>query len=222
MITRSQATKARKNVPVRSARSMQRLLAKKQQVQEEQQLRVQAKKKGRAQKQKAGLGRKAKSTRSSSTAQPTCRTQTSSFIQTSSSTQTSPQGQRSSSTQTSPQGQRSSSSLPGPGRFALGLRCAPGYPGPRGHTLPCPGTPPVMVPEGKEGRNDPQNGRLNPDGEDLCDCLVRDCPGCFEQCPTCQSTKCGPLCRQNRICVYEVFADNEGQVISTFSLPHAK
>ncbi|XP_044540687.1 uncharacterized protein LOC123256060 [Gracilinanus agilis] len=209
MITRSQATKARKNVPVRSARSMQRLLAKKQQVQEEQQLRVQAKKKGRAQKPKAGLGRKAKSTRSSSTAQPTSSTQTSSFIK------------ASSSTQTSPQGQRSSSSLPGPGRFALGLRCAPGYPGPRGHTLPCPGTPPVMVPEGTEGRNDQQNGRLNPDGEDLCDCLVRDCPGCFEQCPTCQSTKCGPLCRQNRICVYEVFADNEGQVISTFSLPHA-
>ena len=175
MITRSQATKDKKNVPIRSARIMKRLLAKKQQVKEEHQWRVHAKKIRRVQKKKARLCKKAKGTQSSSTAQTTSGTQTNSIIQISSSTQTS------SSTYTN-----------------------------------------SSISEAQEGRNGIQKTMLNPNGEDLCDCLVRDCPGCFQQCPMCQSTKCGPLCRQNRIRVYEVITNDEGEVTRTFSLPHAK
>lgn len=35
--------------------------------------------------------------------------------------------------------------------------------------------------------------------DDECDCEVQACPGCFYPCKTCESTKCGHICRTNRI-----------------------
>jgi len=47
------------------------------------------------------------------------------------------------------------------------------------------------------------------DGLDVCDCLVKDCPGCHFPCPRCSSPKCGSECRRNRAWAYAV-VENEG------------
>jgi hypothetical protein len=40
-------------------------------------------------------------------------------------------------------------------------------------------------------------------GLDICDCLRKDCPGCFFACKTCKSIKCGNTCRCNRNTFFE-------------------
>ncbi|XP_068919118.1 collagen, type I, alpha 1b-like [Petaurus breviceps papuanus] len=131
------------------------------------------------------------------------------------------------------------------GRTGLSCRAGPrGQAGPRGRAGPpgraCPRGPagqagpydqagphsaqlPVKLPRGKKGmRKYDHKGRLNLNGEDLCDCLDQDCLGCFYPCPECQSTKCGPTCRRNRKWIYEAIANEGGEVVSTFPFPHAK
>lgn len=46
-------------------------------------------------------------------------------------------------------------------------------------------------------------------GQDICDCLIENCPGCWMDCPTCGSRKCGPECRLYRRYRYE-HVDIEG------------
>lgn len=40
-------------------------------------------------------------------------------------------------------------------------------------------------------------------GQDLCDCLELECPGCFYPCVKCQGNKCGGTCRRRRNWFYE-------------------
>ena len=37
--------------------------------------------------------------------------------------------------------------------------------------------------------------QLNHGDDDICDCLIQDCPGCWFSCPKCSSNKCGPECK---------------------------
>ncbi|XP_072453215.1 ARL14 effector protein-like [Notamacropus eugenii] len=60
-----------------------------------------------------------------------------------------------------------------------------------------------------------KNGRLICNNADLCDCLEKNCLGCFYPCPKCNSNKCGPECRCNRKWVYDDIVTESGDVIST-------
>eukprot|EP00076_Gallus_gallus_P035370 XP_025000908.1 ARL14 effector protein-like [Gallus gallus] len=59
-------------------------------------------------------------------------------------------------------------------------------------------------------------GRLLRNNTDLCDCLDKNCLGCFYPCPKCNSNKCGPVCRCNRKWVYDTIETEDGNVISAF------
>ncbi|XP_001504608.3 ARL14 effector protein-like isoform X1 [Equus przewalskii] len=66
-----------------------------------------------------------------------------------------------------------------------------------------------------------KSGRLMCNDADLCDCLEKNCLGCFYPCPKCNSNKCGPECRCNRRWVYDAIVTESGEVISTlpFDVP---
>ncbi|XP_030326823.1 ARL14 effector protein-like [Strigops habroptila] len=59
-------------------------------------------------------------------------------------------------------------------------------------------------------------GRLLCNNFDLCDCLEKNCLGCFYPCPKCNSNKCGVECRCNRKWVYDKIETEAGNVISVF------
>ncbi|XP_035166889.1 ARL14 effector protein-like isoform X2 [Oxyura jamaicensis] len=61
-----------------------------------------------------------------------------------------------------------------------------------------------------------KHGRLLCNNIDLCDCLEKNCLGCFYPCPKCNSNKCGPICRCNRKWVYDTIETEAGNVISAF------
>lgn len=66
-----------------------------------------------------------------------------------------------------------------------------------------------------------KSGRLICNDADLCDCLEKNCLGCFYPCPKCNSNKCGPECRCNRRWVYDAIVTETGEVISAqpFDIP---
>ncbi|XP_031460660.1 ARL14 effector protein-like [Phasianus colchicus] len=61
-----------------------------------------------------------------------------------------------------------------------------------------------------------RHGRLLGSNIDLCDCLDKNCLGCFYPCPKCNSNKCGPECRCNRKWVYDTIETEDGNVINAF------
>nr|XP_020635728.1 ARL14 effector protein-like [Pogona vitticeps] len=58
-----------------------------------------------------------------------------------------------------------------------------------------------------------KQGRLLSNKIDLCDCLEKNCLGCFYPCPKCNSTKCGAECRCNRRWAYDQIQIEAGQMI---------
>ncbi len=48
-----------------------------------------------------------------------------------------------------------------------------------------------------------QNGFLVETGQDICDCLRNNCPGCHFECKQCKSLKCGNKCRIYRNWYFE-------------------
>lgn len=55
----------------------------------------------------------------------------------------------------------------------------------------------ITFPRGRKSFYD-EAGCMISTGKDLCDCLMRDCSGCFYPCENCRSLKCGKECRVNR------------------------
>ncbi|XP_033153020.1 ARL14 effector protein isoform X2 [Drosophila mauritiana] len=61
----------------------------------------------------------------------------------------------------------------------------------------------------KKGRKKCQNGaydeygNIRSNGMDICDCMNQECDGCWYNCRSCGSTRCGPQCRSNRKFFYE-------------------
>ncbi|ELW48412.1 hypothetical protein TREES_T100021838 [Tupaia chinensis] len=64
-----------------------------------------------------------------------------------------------------------------------------------------------------------RSGRLVCNAVDLCDCLEKNCLGCFYPCPKCNSNKCGPECRCNRRWVYDAIVTEAGDVVSALPFP---
>ncbi|NXC41009.1 A14EL protein, partial [Penelope pileata] len=60
------------------------------------------------------------------------------------------------------------------------------------------------------------HGQLLGSNIDLCDCLEKNCLGCFYPCPKCNSNKCGPECRCYRKWAYDTIETEDGNVISSF------
>ncbi|XP_074057939.1 uncharacterized protein LOC141498667 [Macrotis lagotis] len=80
----------------------------------------------------------------------------------------------------------------------------------------------MVLPSEEKKKMYDERGRLILNGEDLCDCMERECLGCFYPCPECNSTKCGPTCRCNREWIYEDICSEGGEVVTTFSFGKEK
>lgn len=63
-----------------------------------------------------------------------------------------------------------------------------------------------------------EGGRMVTTGKDVCDCLMRECPGCFYPCENCGSPRCGRECRANRKWQYSS-AEVEGGGTREFPKP---
>ncbi|KAH8373026.1 hypothetical protein KR009_010526 [Drosophila setifemur] len=56
-------------------------------------------------------------------------------------------------------------------------------------------------------------GYIRMNGLDICDCMNVECEGCWYECRSCGSTRCGPQCRSNRKFFYEGI-DYDGKDLS--------
>lgn len=60
-----------------------------------------------------------------------------------------------------------------------------------------------------------ERGRLRGSGIDLCDCLIKECPGCHFPCQTCKSEKCGSFCRVYRKWTWDYIEHDGKDVVIT-------
>uniref|UniRef100_A0A914Z4Q2 ARF7 effector protein C-terminal domain-containing protein n=1 Tax=Panagrolaimus superbus TaxID=310955 RepID=A0A914Z4Q2_9BILA len=57
----------------------------------------------------------------------------------------------------------------------------------------------------------------------MCDCLKRECPGCFPKCRKCYSKMCGPICSSNRNTIpVQVSVNGQGGLIQNNPLINDK
>lgn len=85
--------------------------------------------------------------------------------------------------------------------------------------LPDGDTGTVFCSLGRVRKKYDKSGRLICNDADLCDCLEKNCLGCFYPCPKCNSNKCGPECRCNRRWVYDAIVTEAGEVVSSLPYP---
>ncbi|XP_007506212.1 uncharacterized protein LOC103094578 [Monodelphis domestica] len=201
MITRSQVAKGTKIMPVRRSvriMRMQRLLAKKKEAKEEHQVRVQARRKRRVQKKNTTNEGEATGSGSTPTTQGQVQTgprvkvshpaRSGYSVMISTCTSAHSSGTIGPLGQTSSRGRSVSSFISQTGRFSQsGTDVSNSN---------------YLGPSNDAG----SSGILNVNNGDLCDCLQRECPGCFSPCPTCSSPKCGTICRVNREWIFEDYA----------------
>ncbi|XP_064541962.1 ARL14 effector protein [Drosophila montana] len=65
-------------------------------------------------------------------------------------------------------------------------------------------------------------GNIRSNGLDVCDCMNEECDGCWYECRSCGSPRCGPQCRVNRKFFYEnIVYDGKDLTISNKHL-HGK
>ncbi|XP_030378003.1 ARL14 effector protein-like [Scaptodrosophila lebanonensis] len=63
-------------------------------------------------------------------------------------------------------------------------------------------------------------GNIRHNGLDVCDCMNANCVGCWNECPNCGSTRCGPHCRVNRKFYYDsIIHDGKDLVITNKQFP---
>ncbi|XP_036595858.1 ARL14 effector protein-like [Trichosurus vulpecula] len=202
MITRSQVSKIKEDVGLRRSVRLINKQAKKQVIKEEHQRRVEAKKKARVQKKKAAAGE----------VESKCRAAAGPF---------GPSGPH------GPTGRRrrqagSHRGQTGRRRSRAGPQALAGQAGPYDQAGPHSSQVSVKLPRSEEDMKESDGrGSLNRD-EDLCDCLDQACPGCFNTCSECHSTKCFVICHHKRDLVYEATSNEDKEVVGTFVFTDAE
>jgi len=76
------------------------------------------------------------------------------------------------------------------------------------------------LPSGVKVTQYDENGLMRSNGLDLCDCMDNSCEGCWNECKSCGSFKCGLTCRVNRrYCYDSITFDGKDGIIRNPNVP---